>query len=92
MKSRIRNAKEIGLDLAVDAYPTIIEALVKQAEQGSCPHAKLVFELLEPRPQRNSDDEEEPDRPSLAEYLIEQLQLEPPPDGSTESAESSSAA
>lgn len=92
--ARVREAKETGFDVALDAYPTIVEALVKQAEQGSVPHAKLVFELLEfCSASKRQEDEEEPSGPSLAEYLIEQLQLQPPPEGApgTTSEDSSAA-
>ncbi len=85
---RIAEARESGLDIVLDAYPKIVGALVKQAEGGSCPHAKLVFELLDPATKRGAvtPDEEEPPRQSLAEYLIEQLQLEPPPDSAADGA------
>lgn len=60
------------------AYPDIVDKLVEQAKQASVPHAKLCFELLDARA-RKSDDEDEEDGTTLAEYLIEQLQLTPPP-------------
>lgn len=80
MTARVRDAKDAGVDAVLHAYPAIVSALVKQAEQGSCPHAKLVFELLEPASRRRTDEEEDEDAPSLAEYLIDQLKLQPPPD------------
>lgn len=78
---RIAEAREKGLSLVLAAYPGIVEALVKQAQGGSCPHAKLVFELMDPAAQRGVAHEEDGEGPqSLVEYLIEQLQLEPPPE------------
>lgn len=78
---RVNEAREIALAAVIAAYPDIVNALIEQAKSGSCPHAKLVFELMDPPVKRaaaREDDEEEP--PSLVEYLIEQLQLKPPPD------------
>ena len=71
---RIADIRRQGLETALAGYGEIVEALVKQAQQGSCPHAKLVFELLERKLAKASDDEEE-EIPSLADYLVERLQI-----------------
>lgn len=77
---RISDARKSGREQVIAAYDDIVEKLVEQAKEASVPHAKLCFELLDART-RKTEDEEEEDSTSLAEYLIEQLQLEPPPDG-----------
>ena len=76
---RIADIRRQGLETALAGYGEIVEALVKQAQQGSCPHAKLVFELLERKLAKASDDEEE-EIPSLADYLVERLQIVGRPD------------
>ena len=78
---RIADIRHKGLETALNAYGEIVDALVRQAKEGSCPHAKLVFELLDRKLSKVVDDEEE-EAPSLAEYLLEQLQALELPDGS----------
>lgn len=79
---RVAEARDKGLESVLAAYPDIVEALVEQAKGGSCPHAKLVFELMEPAAKRGAAPDEAEEPQSLVEYLLEQLQLEPPPEPS----------
>ena len=75
---RIADIWRQGLDTALDAYPKIVAALVEQAIDGSCPHAKLVFELLDRKLSKAGEEEVDDETPSLAEYLLERLQIAPP--------------
>jgi hypothetical protein len=77
---RIADARREGVDTALSAYREIVDALVKQAKGGSCPHAKLVFELLERKMAKAAvEDDEEEEGPSLADIVLERLQLVAPP-------------
>jgi len=77
---RIAVARKSGRDSVLAAYDEIVKKLVEEAKKASVPHAKLCFELLENPRKAKDDSDEDDDHPSLAEYLIEQLQLTPPPD------------
>src|SRR5690349_635416 len=77
---RISDAKKSGREQVLAAYDEIVEKLVEQAKQASVPHAKLCFELLDARSRKTADDDEDEDCTSLAEYILEQLQLEPLPE------------
>ena len=76
---RIAEAKKRGRDMILESYGDIVQKLVGQAQEGSVPHAKLCLELLETRAGKGADEEDDEDYTNLAEYLIEQLQLTPPP-------------
>ena len=84
-RSRIADVKKSGRDKVLAAYDKIVDKLVEEAKKASVPHAKLCFELLEDGRGKAKDDEEDEDAPSLVEYLIEQLQLQPPPDAGDDS-------
>ncbi len=58
----------------------IIDALIAKSKEGSYQHAKFLFDLLETTPKRAADKDGDDDLPgpSLAEMLIERLQLVDP--------------
>lgn len=62
-------------DRVLKAAPDIIDALIAQATKGSCAHAKFLFDLLETAPAKHKDDEDDLPGPSLAQILLERLQL-----------------
>ena len=76
---RIADIRRQGLDTVLAGYGEVVKALVEQAKQGSCPHAKLVFELLDRKLSKAEEDEGE-EVPSLAGYLLEQLHRREAPD------------
>lgn len=59
-----------------NAAPDIVDALIGQAKSGSCPHAKFLFDLVEAIPAREKKEKDDDlPGPSLAEMLLERLQL-----------------
>ena len=77
---RVAEVRRQGLEAALNAYGEIVAALVAQAKKGSCPHAKLVFELID-RKRTQAAEEDEEDGPTLADYLLEQLKIVGASDG-----------
>ncbi len=68
-------------DQVFEAAPEIIQALIAEAKRGSCPHAKFLFDFAEAIPPREKKDkDEERHGPSLAEVLLERLDLMEPLD------------
>lgn len=64
-----------GQQRVLDAYPEIIDALVAEAKEGSCQHAKFLFDLVQAAPEKKRDQEDDDNPgPSLAEILLERLQ------------------
>ena len=60
------------------AAPAILDSLITKATEGSYQHAKFLFDLLEPAASKRAakdDDVDDLPGPSLAEMLIERLQL-----------------
>ena len=64
---------------ALQATPEIVDALIKQAKGGSYQHAKFLFEFVQAEAPREKEDDDLPG-PSLAEILLERLQLIDPED------------
>ena len=64
-----------GEQLVIEAYPDILDALIAKAKEGSYQHAKLLFDLVDAAPSKPKDDADDLPGPSLAEILIERLQL-----------------
>jgi hypothetical protein len=54
-------------------WPEIVGALTEQAKQGSCTHAKFLYEFAFTTDAKCASEEEELPGPSLAEILIEKL-------------------
>ena len=63
-----------GREAVLDAYPDIIDALIAQAKKGSYQHAKFLFDLVDTAPAKQAEEESLPG-PSLAEILLERLQI-----------------
>jgi hypothetical protein len=58
----------------LEAHPEIIDALIEQAKKGSYQHAKFLFDLVDTTPAKQAEEESLPG-PSLAEILLERLQI-----------------
>jgi hypothetical protein len=59
----------------VEHLPAITQALIDEAEGGSCPHAKFLFDVVNAIPTKAKvDDDDDIPGPSLAEILLERLQ------------------
>lgn len=83
---RISDTKKKGRDKVLAAYEEIVDKLVDEAKQASVTHAKLCFELLDATQRRSKEEPEDLEEEStLLEYLIDQLQLTPPPDNVSQS-------
>jgi hypothetical protein len=59
----------------IEAAPEIADALIAQAKSGSCPHAKFLFDFADAIPEKPKDDDDDLPGPSLAEILLERLQI-----------------
>ncbi len=58
--------------------PAITQAMIDQAADGSCPHAKFLFDLIDAAPAKENNNDLP--GPSLAEILMERLKLVSPDD------------
>lgn len=67
-----------GEQKILQAHPKIVDALIEQARKGSYQHAKFLFDLVDAVPTRPKDDDGEVPGPSLAEIVMERLQLVDP--------------
>lgn len=73
---RVRNYRKHAKKELSEAFPVIVQTLVKKAEEGSLTHAKLLFDIggvkdaakAEGRKRKSSDRE-----PSLAEMLLDEV-------------------
>jgi len=60
----------------LDRLPAITQAMINQAEDGSCPHAKFLFDVVSATQAKAKDgDEHDITGPSLAELLLARLEL-----------------
>ena len=58
----------------IEHLPAITKAMIVQAEDGSCQHAKFLFDFVNVNPTTAKDaDEDDIPGPSLAEILLERL-------------------
>jgi hypothetical protein len=58
----------------IDHLPAITQAMIDQAKDGSCQHAKFLFDLVNAIPAKATDDDDDDiPGPSLAEILLERL-------------------
>jgi hypothetical protein len=58
----------------IEHLPVITKVMIGQAEEGSCQHAKFLFDLVDTAPAKPAEEESLPG-PSLAETLLERLQI-----------------
>jgi hypothetical protein len=63
-----------GQEKVLAAAPEIFDALIAQAIKGSYQHAKFLFDLLDFAPDESLAEDDIPG-PSLAEILLDRLQL-----------------
>ncbi len=57
------------------AAPDITDALIAKAREGSYQHAKFLFDLVTAALPKPKDEDDDLPGPSLAEILLERLQL-----------------
>lgn len=60
--------------MVLEHAPEITQALIDQAIEGSCQHAKFLFDFAFPPEPKRQDEEEELPGPSLAEILLARLE------------------